>query len=109
VRRPTKLPSDRARMEQAVATLSKLQQEVEALQQEMALPGRLAGDPLDVSLGEAIGESVGKLVAQEIDEPTGKRVAEAVRKAVDNAIDDPPVGPPEKRPWRWLVTPPECQ
>jgi hypothetical protein len=75
---------ERRRMEQAIATLTELHQELVALQ--VAPPGQAAGDPADLSLGKPISEAVGKLVAQTIDEPTGQRVGEAVHKAVDDVL-----------------------
>jgi hypothetical protein len=82
----TTVASEMARMEHAIATLAKLQEELVALLPETKPPGQAAGDPVDLLLGKPIGEMAGNLVSQAIDEPTGQRVSEAAHKPVDDAL-----------------------
>jgi hypothetical protein len=73
-------------MECAVAALSALQKEIEALEPWMAPSGRAVGDPAGPSHEKSIREAVGKLVAQSIDESTGQPVAKAVRPAAGEGL-----------------------
>jgi hypothetical protein len=81
----TTLASEMARIDHAVTTLARQQEELVVLLPETTA-GQAAGDPVDLLLGKPIGEVAGNLVSQTIDEPTGQRVSEAVHKPVDDAL-----------------------